>query len=194
MQYRSSHVATIYDISTHTVGTWAREFEEYLSPTANPGTKKQRMFTTEDMRVFSLVSELQKQGMAFAEIHANLKSGNRGDAPVIEPNEVQAIVSGEVETRLAIENQRLKQAMVDAQDALKKAQTELAKMREVEDDNIRLRAQLEAEQAAKADIETRLEKQVEQLQKEIKDLALQTGREYAKGFVEGIRNREEIME
>ena len=194
MQYRSSHAASIYGISTHTVGTWAKEFAQYLSPTANPGEKKQRMFTTEDMRVFSLVSDLQKQGMAFAEIHANLKSGARGEAPTIEPNEVQAIVSRETETRLAIENERLRQTLIDAQEALKKAQANLAKMREVEDENIRLHAQLESERAAKESVEGRLEKQIEQLQKEIKELALQTGREYAKGFVEGMKNREEVME
>ena len=189
MQYRSSHVATIYGISTHTVGTWSGEFAEYLSPTANPGKKKQRLFSKEDMRVFSLVSELQRQGMTFEEIHANLKSGARGDEPAIEPNEVQSIVSGEAETRLAIDNERLKMALVDAQGALKKAQAELAKLREVEDENIRLQTQLEAERAAKNASEERLEKQVAQLQKEIRELAMQAGHEYAKGFVEGMKNR-----
>lgn len=194
MQYRSSHVATMYGISTHTVGTWAREFAGYLSPTANPGEKKQRLFTKDDMRVLSLVSELQKQGMAFAEIHANLKSGARGEEPTVEPNEVQAIVSSEAETRLAIENERLRQAMVDAQRMLKKAEADLAILREVQDENIRLKAQVEAEQMAKQAHEGRLEKQIEQLQRDVRELALQAGREYAKGFVDGIRNREEIVE
>ena len=188
MQYRSSHVATIYGISTHTVGTWSGEFAEYLSPTANPGKKKQRLFSNEDMRVFSLVSQLQQQGMTFTEIHANLKSGARGDEPDVEPSDVQSIVSSEAETRLALDNERLKMALIDAQGALNKAQVDLAKMREVEDENIRLRTQLEAEREAKNSNEERLEKQIEQLQKEIKELALQAGHEYAKGFVDGIKN------
>ena len=134
--------------------------------------------------------------MSYEDIHANLASGQRGSSPDIEPDQVQAIVSSDAETRLSLENDRLKVAMVEAKSALQKAETDLAKLREVEDKTIRLEAQLEAERMARQQLaeqqETHrkeLQAQIALLQEQVKELALQAGREYAKGFIEGISNR-----
>jgi DNA-binding transcriptional MerR regulator len=198
LQYRSQHVATIYGITIETVNVWAREFSNYLSPTANPGQRKARLFTREDMTVVDLIASFRKQNVAYDEIHANLASGQRGNPPDVEPEQVQAIVSTEHETRLALENERLRMILVDAQNSLRKAETELARLREVEDKTIRLEAQLEAEREFKKELleqqegqRKELQSQIVAMQQEIKELALQAGREFAKGFVEGIRNREE---
>lgn len=195
MQYRSQHVATIYGITIETVNVWAREFSEYLSPTAHPGQRKARLFTRDDMAVIDLIASLRKQQMSYEDIHATLASGQRGDPPEVEPEQVQAIVSTEHETRLALDNERLKMALVDAQQALKKAESELSRLRELEDKSIRLEAQIEAERASKKELleqqETQrqeLQSQIADLHQQIKELALQAGREFTKGFVEGIRN------
>ena len=111
---------------------------------------------------------------------------------------VQAIVSTEHETRLTLENERLRLMLVDAQSALRKAETDLIRLREVEDKSIRLEAQLEAERATKKELAEQqdnqrkeLQSRIEALQQEIKELALQSGREYAKGFVEGLKSKNE---
>ena len=97
MAYTPKHVETIFKISQETVRMWAKEFTFYLSPTATPGKNKHRFFTQEDMQVFSLVKDLKKQGMTFAEIHANLKAGQRGDPPALPPEDVQALVTTDAE-------------------------------------------------------------------------------------------------
>lgn len=198
MQYRSQHVATIYGITIETVNVWAREFSKYLSPTANPGQRKTRLFTQEDMTVIDLIASLRKQQVTYEEIHATLASGQRGNLPDVEPEQVQAIVSTEHETRLALENERLRMALIEAQSALKKAEEDLTQLRELEDKALRLETQIEAERAAKKELleqqdiqRKELQSQIAALQQEVKELALHAGREFAKGFVEGVRNRDE---
>jgi len=181
--YRSKDAAALYNVTPQTIGAWAKEFAEYLSSNANPGHKKQRLFTKEDMTVFSLVSDMQDNGLAFADMHATLKTGNRGEPPTIEPTEMQVIVANEHENRLTIENERLTRALVDAQQALKKAETELASLREVEDRNIKLETQLEGALTVKGE----LQNQIAQLQAKIERLALKTGEEFARGYVAGIQ-------
>lgn len=201
MQYRSQHVATIYGITIETVNVWAREFSKYFSPTANPGQRRTRLFTKDDMAVIDLIATLRKQQMSYDDVHANLASGQRGNPPEVDPEQVQAIVSTEHETRLALDNERLKMALVDAQQALKKAESELARLRDLEDKAIRLEAQIEAERASKKELlehqesqRQELQSQIAALHQQIKELAMQAGREYTKGFVEGIKNREEVKE
>lgn len=189
VEYRAREVATIYNVTTQTIGVWAREFAEYLTPSANPGSRKMRLFTKDDMRVLSLVSSLQGKGLTFEEIHANLKTGARGELPNIEPEEALEITARDIDDRLSIEVSRLKAALIDAQMALKNAQEDLARLREVEDENIRLRTQLEDERASKETLERQLQNQIDTLTQKIEELALKTGQEYAKGFEEGWSRR-----
>ena len=186
MFYSTKQASAIFKITPQTMNVWAREFAQYLSDVASPGGNKRRRFTKDDMRVFSLVSDMQNEGLAFTDIHATLKSGSRGDAPLVEPEEMQAIVSSEVETRLSFENERLRNALVSAQGSLKKAQMDLARMREVEDENIKLKTRLED----RKEIEQRFETEIEELKKEVRDLSRQVGHEYARGFVDGIREQD----
>jgi DNA-binding transcriptional MerR regulator len=188
MFYSSRHIATIFEITPQTVSVWAREFEEYLSPTATPGINKKRLFSHADMEILSLVSDLQKQGKSFTEIHAGLKAGQRGIPPAIEPDEVQAIVSGETETRLGLENERLRYALVQTQDALRKAQEELTQLQEVKDRATRLAATLESERAQRE----RLESQIGHLQQRIEELSKDAGHQYAKGYIEALREKGEM--
>lgn len=154
------------------------EFREYLSPTATPGKNKHRLFTEADMQVFSLVAELKKQGMTFEEIHAALKSGQRGDPPTLPPEEVQAIVSSDRERRLAIENEYLQQALVRAQEELKQVAAIREELQQTKEQNIRLEAQI-----------TIYKDQQERLEQTIRELSRELGREYAKGFTDGLREK-----
>ncbi|MBZ0298299.1 MAG: hypothetical protein K8J31_01080, partial [Anaerolineae bacterium] len=141
----------------------------------------------EDMAVLDLVAQMRNQGAMSDEIHASLKVGTRGDAPVIQPNEVQAIVGAEHESRLSLENERLQQALLIARNELEKARKDLERLDEVEKKTIRLEAQLESERQAKQEIITLLKAQVEEMTKRNEDLSLRAGTEYARGFVDGFR-------
>jgi DNA-binding transcriptional MerR regulator len=188
MFYSSSQVAARYGITTQSVNRWAREFEEYLSDAAKPGGSKTRQFEKEDMEVFALVSELQKKHLTYDDIHASLKTGARGDAPLVEPDEIQAIVSAGGETRLAIENERLKTMLIDAQDALKKAQADLVRLRETEDEVVRLTERV----ANKETSETQLRDEIALLQVKVEALAKEAGQQYASGYKAGFTDRNSV--
>ena len=187
MPYRSSHVAKIYDISLETVRVWSEEFAEYLSPTANPGKHKHRLFIADDMAVFALVSDLKNKGFAFAEIHASLKSGQRGEPPAIEPDEVQALVASDHEKVLSFQVEQLEAALVASQQKLKMAEEALTQMREVQDENIRLKTQLEGKEQQLQATKEELQKQVDELSRRLEERSVQTGQEYSKGFLAGFR-------
>ncbi|MBA3873377.1 MAG: hypothetical protein H0X30_29950, partial [Anaerolineae bacterium] len=64
-----------------TIRKWAVEFENELSPTANPGDGRQRVFVDDDLAIFALISEMKGQGKLYTDIHAALANGQRGSAP-----------------------------------------------------------------------------------------------------------------
>src|SRR5690348_3968566 len=97
MAYSSRQIAALYSVSIETIRVWTLEFAEYLSPTAQPGRNKNRVYTVTDLEVLSLVAELKNQGKVFSDIHLALKAGQRGAAPILEPQEIQAITYGERE-------------------------------------------------------------------------------------------------
>lgn len=192
MSYNTRQAASIYRVTPQTINVWAKEFSHYLSATANPGGKRQRQFNREDMSVFSLVSEMQKQNLAFADIHASLASGARGDEPLVEPEEVKAIVSGEIESQLALENDRLRSMLIQAQTSLKKAEQDLARLREVEDENIALKTEVRVEKVAKEDMIKRLEEQIDRLTKRNDELSSQVGEEFTRGYLKGFQDRSHV--
>lgn len=99
--YKTNDIETIFNISHQTVKTWAAEFAGYLSPTATPEKGRQRVFTDDDLRVFALVSVFRKQGKTYEDMHAALRTGQRGDMPdVPEPSTLPANASGAVTAAL----------------------------------------------------------------------------------------------
>ena len=134
----------------------------------------------------SLVAELKKQGMTFSEIHASLKSGQRGNPPAIDPEDVQDIVTSDSESRMALEVERLQNTLVQAREALQKAQEELKEFEAVKEAKIKLEARLENVEQER----DRLQKKIDEMSRRIEEVSMQAGREYAKGFVEGLKNRD----
>src|SRR4051794_16913775 len=102
MAYTTRQIAALYSVSIETIRIWTLEFAEYLSPTAQPGRNKNRVYTVSDLEVLALVSELKGQGKIFSDVHLALKAGQRGAAPNLEPQEIQAITYGEREKRLSL--------------------------------------------------------------------------------------------
>lgn len=79
--YTTKDIATVFSVSSQAVKVWAREFTEYLSPTARPEEGKRRIFTDDDLRVFALVRERTQRGDNFADVQFALKAGQRGEVP-----------------------------------------------------------------------------------------------------------------
>lgn len=137
------------------------------------------------MRVFSLVAELKGQGMTFAEIHANLQSGQRGEAPILAPNQLTEITTSERESRLELELDQLRQILVRTQQELETVRKIADQVSATKEENIKLQTSLEH---VIKERET-LEQQVKELSTRIEELAERAGREYARGYIEAIREK-----
>ena len=170
MAYSSRQIAALYTVSIETIRIWTLEFAEYLSPTAQPGRNKNRVYTIADLEVLSLVSELKRQGKIFSDIHFALKAGQRGAAPNLEPQEIQAIAYGEHEKRLSLEVEHLQHAILRLTEQLKEAQAKAAEAQVTKDENIRLKAQLEYTERDLDETKERLERTFEKLTERIEHL------------------------
>lgn len=201
--YTSRHVSTLYGVTVETVRNWADEFTEYLSPMANPGPNRHRQFTDEDMQVFSLVSEFKSQGKTYTDIHVSLRSGQRGDLPTLHPDEVQAIMSTDQEKQLALEVNFLQRALVRVQEDLEKAQAQIARMKEAENENIRLTEALSHFQERLDLQDTYAQQRITELQKQLQEssermhtlleqratLEREVGQAYARGVIEALERK-----
>lgn len=141
--YTSGDIMQIFGISRQSVRQYAIEFAHYLSPGANPQKGSQRNFDRDDLAVYALIQEMKKRGATYEQIHLQLRSGARGDVPVIAP--IQASSDNKIahmERQIAI-----------AHDQIVKLQTDL----------LRRDAQIEVYQQQ---VE-RLEKRISELDREI---------------------------
>jgi DNA-binding transcriptional MerR regulator len=152
-EYKTRHIQRYYDISYETVRAWAEEFKEYLSPLANPGEGRHRVFSDNDLRVFSLVREMKETGSTFSDIHASLKSGIRGKLPEIGFDD-------EVVEELAIAqtNRTVNQLTFERDEAVKELQT-------VKDELIKIRTQLEMKETSESELKGRLQQAQERIEK-----------------------------
>jgi hypothetical protein len=86
---------------------------------------------------------------------------------------------------LSFENEHLQQQLIETESQLKRAMLELEEMRQIRDENIRLKAQIESSK----DHESRLQGLIDRLTQRIEDLTLQAGREYGRGIMDTLREQ-----
>lgn len=193
--YSSRHTATIFGVALETIRNWADEFQDYLSPTATPGRGKHRMYTFDDLRVFSLVADLKKQGMTYTDIHASLRNGQRGQPPALPPEEIQALVVGDQERRLSLEVEYLQRSLIRAQQELDEARTALKEATQIREEKVRLETRLEAEQQRIEDKERQIQELKGELgsaQRRIEELLRESGQQYAKGLMDALERRGDL--
>jgi DNA-binding transcriptional MerR regulator len=111
-------IATYYGYSKPAIRAWALEFAEYLSPTANPGRGKNRVYTAEDLEVLDYVAQRKREQATFEQIHAELKGGARGNAPDLTESDLKLLSASEGEKRVAIEVAALQRRVVDLTEQL----------------------------------------------------------------------------
>lgn len=197
--YSSQHVAALYDITVETVRSWSEEFKDYLSPTANPGHRRTRLFSPHDMEVFALVSQMKQQGQTFQDIHASLQAGERGQAPELPPDTVQSVVIAERERQLVFQLQQRQHELERLQQAYDDMQTKLATYRDSYEENIRLKVKLETLEQQLAELKAstgtsqeNAEKRLLDAQKRIQELEREVGKAYSEGILDALRKKGEL--
>lgn len=88
MNYTAKDIKSIFKVSHQTVQNWSKTFAEYLSPTARPESGRMRLFTEDDLRVFSLAQAMTGQGANYDDVLAALGNGSRGELPEASSNEI----------------------------------------------------------------------------------------------------------
>lgn len=179
-KYTVKHVAALNNVAEETVRLWAQEFKRHLSPNANPGSRRQRFFSDEDMKVLDLIATMKDEGKTFADVHVALDAGERGTRPEAPPDELQALIVSQDEQKLVELNEELRQRVLSLQ-------AEIRRLQEMEKDNIRLTTKLEsmseraerAEEHVKELLEERgkLREELGELRGEMRFLLRQVGSE-----------------
>jgi DNA-binding transcriptional MerR regulator len=188
MEYSSKHVELLYGVSHETVRRWTDEFAQYLSHSANPGKGRHRNFNDADMSVLSLVAENKKQGLTFEEIHAALKSGQRGNSPSLPAVDMQAMVLGEQEKQLQIEVDYLRRTLTEALAEAKQGQI-------YKEENVKIHAELDFANQRLDDLKERFQETAQELEnarEEIKKLSRELGESYVRGVMETLERRGDL--
>ncbi len=178
MNYTTSEAKAIFNRDEQTIRNWAKEFAEFLSPMANPQKGRSRTFTEDDMRVFDLVAKLKDEGKQYVDIHTSLKSGQRGDLPVVSPDELRALTVGQIERRLSLEIQHLKGDLAEAREQLKE-------LVDVKAHNARLEERIELREEQVKTLTTQFNKANE----ELRQLERQVGRSYHEGYLDALKSK-----
>lgn len=154
--YKTRDLVALFDVTGETIRTWSMEFAAYLSPTAQPGAGRQRFYTDDDLTVLSLVAAMKAEGKVFDDIHAALKTGQRGDlVEVVTPHAEDLDDAGQ----LAYVRQKLSTLQRERDDAVERAQ-------ELHDEVIRLKTRLEMYEEQRGKIDD-LHRQIAELHRQI---------------------------
>lgn len=139
MYYKAQHIQILYQVTTETIRTWAQEFGEYLTQTANPGKGRTRIFTQQDMQVFDLIATMRDRSASFEEIHAALQNGSRGARIDMTPEQ---IMTKGTELKLQLPATKLAQIEVQLQRVQTEYQSLLDQVRPMMEENATLKALL----------------------------------------------------
>jgi DNA-binding transcriptional MerR regulator len=145
--YTANQVAHFFSIARETVRKWAIEFEPHLSPSANPGKERQRIYSEDDVAVFALVKEMKGQGKLYSDIHAALVNGQRGELPPdayalaavdtpramslqreVERLQAALLIAVDSDRRSAVENELLRGQIATLEDKIDRLNREIGRL------------------------------------------------------------------
>jgi len=187
--YNSRQVAALFGVALETIRNWGSEFREYLSPLANPGQGKHRKYNPDDLAVFALVRDLKEKGLGYTDVHLALQTGERGQPPGLAPNQVQAIVVGERERRLALEVQTLQASITQLQARLAEAEAAQREAAELQRKSIVLETRLEERQHYHETRINELSLQLEEARRRIEELLEESGKQYSRGMMDALERQ-----
>ncbi len=178
MAYTTNDVKTIFNVAPETVRNWAREFSHYLSATANPEVGRTRLFSDDDLKVLDLVNKMRNENKSYEEIHAVLATGQRGTGSSFSPEEVRALIGGEMEKQLSLEIQMLRRQLANAEERIKDYE-------QVKEQNIRLSAEKDAEIRRANEYAENLKDS----QAKLETLFREIGKSYHEGYLAGLNSK-----
>jgi len=171
VDYSSTHIQNLFDVSYETVRNHTKEFAEYLSPTATPPKGETRVFHYADLEVLALVVEMKRERKTYANIHVALKSGQRGIITELTQEEIHGLA-------LSREGVLVAQALQVAKEKIAEMEAKLKVLEKQE-------PVFQSEIAA-------LKGQLELYNSQFIELIAQLKKAYADGFKDGIVFKKEL--
>lgn len=162
MPYTISDLAMLHSREGQTIRTWSIEFSEYLSPTANPGENKTRLFSVEDARKIALIADYRKRRRSADEIVIALRSGELGDMPEFEPEELQELDVKSIKQRAELQIEALQYKVLQLNDDRENALQLAEQAQQYREKVIELEATLKA-------VERQFERQLERIERRLED-------------------------
>jgi len=125
--FSSTQVAEIFGVTDTTIRRWTKHCNEFLSPTATPPDGTQRIYTRDDLAVFTQVANMkaEQSKVGWPTILATLANGDRGDVP-----ENVALTFGDEDRRNALQVNALMEQVADLHDQVIRLETESKMERE----------------------------------------------------------------
>jgi DNA-binding transcriptional MerR regulator len=124
---RSRDVARRLGVDASTVRRWARDYERYLSPTAQKAPdddlRKPRVFTNDDLRLFWTIATAQERGVGHEEIElliagGELLEGELPEHPLTQASdEIELVPASTAMARIEALQDRVETLEVDLEDA-----------------------------------------------------------------------------
>jgi len=176
VDFKNENVQIMFSVSPQTARNWADEFQKYLSPTANPESGATRLFTREDMTVFSLIAEMRGQGKQYDAIGGALENGKRGGLPDLPDEALIYLSSNEHGIMLANENRELKAKIMTMA-------TDIESFSKMNIENIQLKERVAQRDEIIDDLKNRL---IELEAKLVANME-RIGREYTQGVMETLQ-------
>jgi septal ring factor EnvC (AmiA/AmiB activator) len=160
--YTTKHAQRLYNVkSDQTIRNWIKEFQEFFSANTAPGKGVDVQLTDEDMQVLSLIASMRVERRPAQDIYATLKSGQRGELPQYTPEEMEALVKGDIEQYLSTQLNELNYQIAELTDKLEQANRDVERMREALQPEREARIRAETERTA---LERRLEDMTSEVQ------------------------------
>lgn len=192
MDYTSRHAVILYKVTAETIRSWTEEFSDYLSPTANPGKGRHRIFTDDDMQVFAYIQERKQQGAVFEQIHAELANGNRGNVPPLPPGEIEVLVSDQQEKRLSLQVENLQLALNRLKQQYDDALVRASEADELKSKYIQIQTELDVIRRVDNERIEELTDELSRARQKIEELSEKVGQSYAKGVLDTLERRGEL--
>jgi len=162
--YTTRHAQRLYNVkSDQTIRNWIKEFQEFFSTNISPGKGVDVQLTDDDMRVLELIASMRAERRPAQDIYATLKSGQRGTLPDYTPEQLEALVKGDIEQYLSTQVNELNYQITDLTDKLELANRDMERLREALQPEREARIRAETERAA-------IERQLEGMTSDVQEM------------------------
>jgi len=109
--HTTGQLADMLKIHPETVRRYTSRFSSFMSPNAQPGGKRTRLYNEDDLKVIALISDMKAHRKTFEDIQVALEAGQSDSIQIPEDLPEQNLISIEQQERIIARMQELEEAL-----------------------------------------------------------------------------------